>query len=493
MRLNENNYDTEQQEIYSSQLTSEMNTKIAIVSNKPMDLLETKIYSILKREFSVIMTQGEENAYKFPILNLVDVEYTESFLIFNKVKYVIVTSDIILGLIRKQKLNKSIEIFKKFQLFCKKKEIKIIYVNIKYLFQITHEGNCILHGAEDDEYKQINKKLSAIVQDNDNNLIINISTYYGLDDYGKTNDFLQYILLNNSIADKTYADILVEPILSDELAMFISENISTEGIITVDSSDNQITIREWEAEIKKYFVYKTHKVNSTDQDTDTKFSKTHVGGRTELKQKNCAFNLVYKYSPLEYYLDERVAESRVQLGKKLAEGIPQEVIDRVDYIVPVPKTGLYYAMGLSHELGIPYIQALSKDTNEIRSFQVLDANVRKEIIKNKINPIKELIKGKKIILVDEAIFTGTTLKVVCKMLKECGVEEIHLAIPTPECRNQCPYYVQPKRSMLLEYVREDMLEEYFNVESVTFQNREEFRNKVLSLGSACVKCFLGEE
>ena len=125
----------------------------------------------------------------------------------------------------------------------------------------------------------------------------------------------------------------------------------------------------------------------------------------------------------------------------------------------------------------------------MRSFQIQSTDVRKRIVWNKIHPIRELLENKIVAIVDEAIFTGTTLKIVCELLHQCKVKEIHLVIPTPPCMRQCPYYVLRERAMLLEYVRLDMLCEYFNVASITFQRFEQFKTIVEQYSCSCYKCF----
>ena len=94
-------------------------------------------------------------------------------------------------------------------------------------------------------------------------------------------------------------------------------------------------------------------------------------------------------------------------------------------------------------------------------------------------------------VVDEAIFTGTTLKVVCEMLRECGVNRIYLCIPTPKCRYHCDYLVWPKRDMLLEYMNEEMLLDYFDADAVFFQEDQRFLDEIKVFGDICTDCFFG--
>ena len=504
MKLNINNYDNETQEIFTSKLDPKMNSRVVIISQNMNDILSVKIYSILRREFSIILAQSEKNSFNFPIISINDIIYLEAFLILNRIETIIITSEFILNVSDENEKQIFLKNFNEMLIYCDKNSIKIIWIYVNSIF-VPNRNNFEYKGLyQKDTYYELNNKIIELVSDYKRNLIIKFSTYYGIHDYFPTMDFPEYVYQNirNKQLISYDSEIIIEPILSDEIGIYVSKHIHEKGILEISNDKNATTLYMWALRIihtrgfddncneliqpksnNSLVMSKKESIKVND------FNSLEKGYETELKQKKCVFNLVYKLAPSEYFFGERVAESRIKLGRKLAESFDRRIIDKIDCIVPVPKTGLYYAMGLAQQLEKPYIQALTKDTTEMRSFQVLDANVRKEIIKNKIIPIQELIKDKTIILVDEAIFTGTTLKVVCKMLREYGVKEIHLGIPTPECLNQCPYYVQPKRAMLLEYIRKSMLETYFNVESVNFLKRDYFKYLVNSFGNACMKCF----
>ncbi len=211
-----------------------------------------------------------------------------------------------------------------------------------------------------------------------------------------------------------------------------------------------------------------------------------------LHQKHCVFQMVYKLEITQRFRGHSVAELRYKLGKELAAVIPSHVKEQIDCVCPVPRTGLYYGMGLAYALDKPYLQGLVKANANERSFQIENADKRKKLLWNCLSPIPEILRGKRVALVDEAIFTGATLKVVCEMLLECGVKALYLCIPTPKCRYHCEYLVHPPRSMLLEYLKSDMLEDYFNCDGVYFQSDEKFHTILEELDPAmCADCFWG--
>ncbi len=209
-------------------------------------------------------------------------------------------------------------------------------------------------------------------------------------------------------------------------------------------------------------------------------------------QKCCSFKLIYQLNPDEYFYGKLVCGERIKLGEELSSSIPQNIVNEIDFVTPVPNTGTYYAMGLAKGISKPYIQGIMKTLTTERSFQLADIDMRKKFLWSKIKPITELVEGKTIAVVDEAIFTGSTLKVVCEMLHESNVKRIYLCIPTPRCRYHCNYLVHPDRAMLLEYLNEPMLTDYFDVDGIYFQEDSKFEKILDAIGyNLCRECFLG--
>ena len=210
-------------------------------------------------------------------------------------------------------------------------------------------------------------------------------------------------------------------------------------------------------------------------------------------QRDCIFKAIYQLKPEDFFKGKCVADIRIKAGESLAEVIPNEICGRIDYVCPVPNTGLYYAMGLANAIKKPYIQSIIKETSADRTFQLECVDDRKRKLWSHLYPIKELIEGKVLAVVDEAVFTGATLKVVCEMLAECGAKGIFLCIPTPKCRYHCDYLVHPQRPMLLEYIKDTMLEDYFNADGIWFQSDSSFEKMMNNWGKhLCAECFYGK-
>jgi adenine/guanine phosphoribosyltransferase-like PRPP-binding protein len=508
MRINEKNYNNEKIENVSSKLTDEIKTQMLIVTNSSHDILSMKLYDILKREYSIKVTECIQHNPKFEKLVFDDFDYFEAFLRIHNIKVLLFTGELIAEAVSASREDDFRNAFSKICFFCNEKNIKLVFLNITDINISMIETRNTFHLGMIQKYNVLCDSLMKIIRENSYNIIFTISCFYGISDYTSKKDFPQFILdsLKKGLVIECDNYILLDPILADEIALFVGKHIKGQGQIEIHRNSAMVTEYKWAKGIavaenisselikvvrdgRQEEVQEGKSNFRTVEKGKNDFTDIIDGYITEKKQKECIFKLVYKLLPTENFMGENIAGIRMDLGKALAKIYPENFIKEIDCIVPVPKTGIYYAMGMACELGIPYVQALSKDTSEIRSFQYLNSNVRKEIIKNKIIPIGDLLRDKRIIVVDEAIFTGTTLKVICKMLREYGTSVVHVAIPTPACYCQCPYYIQPNRTMLLEYTRVSQLKEYFEADSVIFQKENIFKKEIEKFGNVCMTCF----
>ena len=214
---------------------------------------------------------------------------------------------------------------------------------------------------------------------------------------------------------------------------------------------------------------------------------------TSAYQQSCSFELIYRMEPSATFVGESVASIRYQMGESLLESIPIEERAQIDIVVPIPETGKYYAQGLASALGVPYVEGISRNSDIGRSFDIEKPAERKNLISSKLSFITDIIEGKNICLVDEAIFTGSTLSVVCQMLKKIDVGKVFIAIPTPQCITQCVFNMQPKRALLLEYIRAEDLLNYFDVNGVYFKSGEMYISELEERAAFCTSCFLVDE
>jgi len=153
------------------------------------------------------------------------------------------------------------------------------------------------------------------------------------------------------------------------------------------------------------------------------------------KASFCVFEFVYLARPDSDIYSENIALSRQKMGEKLAQEHPVEA----DLVIPVPDSGRYAAIGYANQSGIPYGEGLLRNHYIGRTFIQPLQSIREGSVKIKLSPIKKILQGKKIILVDDSIVRGTTSKKLIGLLKEAGAREVHLRISSPPVMWPCFY------------------------------------------------------
>ncbi len=204
--------------------------------------------------------------------------------------------------------------------------------------------------------------------------------------------------------------------------------------------------------------------------------------------KGCGLRLIYTCSPAETEGVTQIGRFRYQLGKLLGEQVKEELAGKLDYIVPIPNSGLYYAMGVAEVLGVPYLQAVVK-RNSQRTLKESDLDKRTTYMLGNMMLLPGLLEGKRVALVDEAVFTGTTLKVLCQMLLRSGVAEIYVLIPTSVCAAACPYGDRPPAELLAGRLSLEDMRQYFGIAGIRFLTYDTLRSYTSRFQPVCLECF----
>jgi amidophosphoribosyltransferase len=155
----------------------------------------------------------------------------------------------------------------------------------------------------------------------------------------------------------------------------------------------------------------------------------------ETDRKGCVFEYVYLARPDTTINGRGVHESRVEMGRTLAREHPVEA----DLVMPTPESGTPAAIGYAQESGIPYGQGLVKNSYVGRTFIAPSQTIRQLGIRLKLNPLREVIKGKRLVVVDDSIVRGNTQRTLVRMLREAGAAEVHVRISSPPVRWPCFY------------------------------------------------------
>jgi len=164
------------------------------------------------------------------------------------------------------------------------------------------------------------------------------------------------------------------------------------------------------------------------------------------EQSSCIFEHVYFSRPDSVVFGRAVQESRHELGRQLAREAPADA----DIVVPVPDSGVTAAMGYSAESGIPFRFGLIRNHYIGRTFIEPRQSVRDFGVKLKLNPVRSLLEGKRVVLIDDSIVRGTTSRKIVRMIRNAGAKEVHMRISCPPTISPCFYGVDtPSRVELI--------------------------------------------
>ncbi|MDD2655051.1 MAG: amidophosphoribosyltransferase [Candidatus ainarchaeum sp.] len=153
--------------------------------------------------------------------------------------------------------------------------------------------------------------------------------------------------------------------------------------------------------------------------------------------RHCMFEYVYFSRPDSVINGVGVHEARRKLGEALAKEAPV----KADVVVPIPDTARTAALAISMALGIPYEEGIIKNRYVARTFIMPDQNTRVAAVKAKLNPIRSVMEGKSVIVVDDSIVRGTTTREILKMIRDAGAKEIHMRVTCPPILHPCFYGV----------------------------------------------------
>jgi amidophosphoribosyltransferase len=155
----------------------------------------------------------------------------------------------------------------------------------------------------------------------------------------------------------------------------------------------------------------------------------------DVERKLCIFEMIYFARPDSQMEGESLYSYRMRLGKRLADEAPVEA----DIVIAVPDSGIPAAIGFSQASGIPYAEGLIKNRYVGRTFIQPTQAMRESGIRMKLNPLKDVLAGKKIVIVDDSIVRGTTSRKIVKALRDAGAIEVHMRISSPPVTHPCFY------------------------------------------------------
>ena len=209
------------------------------------------------------------------------------------------------------------------------------------------------------------------------------------------------------------------------------------------------------------------------------------------KNALCIFEFIYIARPDSNIDGINVNKARRLMGRELAKEAPLDV----DTVIAVPDSGTTAAIGYAEESGIPYTQGILKNRYTGRSFIMPTQEMREQMVKLKLNPIRDALEGKRIAVVDDSIVRGTTSRKLVKLLREDGAKEVHMLISAPPVKYPCFYGVDTGNpdELIASKKSVDEICEYIGADSLHYLSMEGILRAVEWSGCGfCTACLNGE-
>jgi len=212
------------------------------------------------------------------------------------------------------------------------------------------------------------------------------------------------------------------------------------------------------------------------------------------REARCIFEHVYFARPDSVVFGNSVAETRQRFGKQLAREHPVDA----DVVVPVPDSGVFAALGYALESGIPFQYGLVRNHYVGRTFIEPRQTIRSFGVKVKLNPVRELVRGKRVVLIDDSIVRGTTSKKIVNMLKQAGAAEVHMRISSPPTSWPCYYGIDTpeRRDLIASSKSQDEIRAFIEADSLGYLSEngllEAVRNEDDPRQLYCTACFSGD-
>jgi amidophosphoribosyltransferase len=206
---------------------------------------------------------------------------------------------------------------------------------------------------------------------------------------------------------------------------------------------------------------------------------------------HCIFEHVYFARPDSDVFGKNVNQVRTSLGRILAREQPVDA----DVVVPVPDSGVCAAMGYAEQSGVPLRMGLIRNHYVGRTFIQPQSAIRDFGVKVKLNPVRSILDGKRVVLVDDSIVRGTTSRQIVRIVKAAGASAVHVRISCPPTISPCFYGVDtPRRAELIAATHTiDEITKYLDVDSVAYLSLEGLLSAVGAERSAyCSACYTGQ-
>ncbi len=216
-----------------------------------------------------------------------------------------------------------------------------------------------------------------------------------------------------------------------------------------------------------------------------------VGKVQSAKKSFCLFEYVYLARPDSILNKQLVHQVRQRSGEILAHESPVGA----DMVVAVPDSGTSAAIGYSKASGIPYGEVLIKNRYIGRTFIQPEQHIREMGVKIKFNPLREIVKDKRIIIIDDSIVRGTTIKKIIKMLRSCGAKKIHIRVCSPPVTDPCYFGIDTpdKKQLIASGMTVKEIKKFIGADSLSFLSLDGLKKASrIKSNKLCDSCFTGK-
>ena len=340
-------------------------------------------------------------------------------------------------------------------------------------------------------YEELRKKLEEkgvyFASSNDGELLLKYIVYHVEKENYNIIDSIKLLMKNvkgaysSILATKTEMYIFRDPYGFRPL----SYGKTKEGTFVVASESCALDIlyMDWTKEVKpaEILLFKKNGIESTILDPNN-FRETKTN-------RHCIFEHIYFSRPDSFIFGENVYKVREKIGAQLAKADDL----KPDVVVPVPDSANFIALGYAKQKGVPFELGLIRNHYVGRTFIKPDQTIRDESVYQKFNVLPNFFDSKKVVLIDDSIVRGTTIRKLVKMIKEAGAKEVHVKIGSPPVKFSCFYGIDtPTREELIANNKSiNKIREFIGADSLKYLEIEDLRKSVSKPQDYCCACFDG--
>lgn len=208
-----------------------------------------------------------------------------------------------------------------------------------------------------------------------------------------------------------------------------------------------------------------------------------------MAQASCIFELIYFSRPDSLVFDQSVYKFRKELGRTLALEAPVEA----DLVVPVPDSGFMAALGFAEATGIPFEPAIVRNHYVGRTFIQPSQEMREAFVRIKLNPIRHILEGKRVVIIDDSIVRGTTTRERVRSLREAGAKEVHMRVSCPPIQHACYYGIDfpDENKLIANRLSVEDTTHYLNLDSLAYISLAGMHRAAGGKNRYCDACFTG--